>query len=253
MNLSPLAISLIALAVIILGASLGAFLSHALPRHHLSDDSKDIVRLGAALLATISALVISLLISSAKTTYDAQSNRVRQLTANIILLDNTLERYGSEAKEARKYLRQTVNALVGQTWEQRVTARSAPFVATEAAETTFQKIAELSPKNDTQTFLKTRAMQLFLDTAQARLLLFVEGKNAIPFPFLVILVFWLTIIFTSFSLFSRLNPINAAALLVFAFSAAGGIFLILELSQPFAGLMEISSTPLLNSLVPIDP
>ena len=64
-------------------------------------------------------------------------------------------------------------------------------------------------------------------------------------------MFWLAIIFLSFSLFSRLNPTVIAALFVFAVSSSGAIFLILELSQPFTGLMQISSAPLRNALPPI--
>jgi hypothetical protein len=77
--------------------------------------------------------------------------------------------------------------------------------------------------------------------AQTRLLLFTETGNSIPRPFLVILVFWLTIIFASFSLFARLNLTVIAALFLFALLAAGALFLILEMSQPFNGLMAISS------------
>jgi len=88
--------------------------------------------------------------------------------------------------------------------------------------------------------------------AQTRLLLFEHADNSIPIPFLVILVFWLAVIFImSFSLFSRLTPINIAAMLLFAISASAALFLILELSQPFVGLMQISSTPLRNALVPL--
>ena len=77
--------------------------------------------------------------------------------------------------------------------------------------------------------------------------------NAIPMPFLAVLVFWLTIIFGSFGLFARPNASAVAALFIFALSASASIFLILELSHPFAGLMKISSAPLSNALVPIAP
>ena len=250
----PVALSLMTLAAIILGTLLGAFLRYRLPSRHLSDDSKDVVRLGSALLATISALVISLLISSAKSSYDTQVNRVRQLASSVILLNQTLERYGSETNEAREYLRRAIDELVERIWRQGTSKQKSttPYVPTTVAELAFEKIAELSPRNDAQQFLKNRAMQIFLEIAQSRFLQFVEGRiDPIPFPFLIVLLFWLTIIFASFSLFSRLNPINVAALLVFAVSASGAVFLILELSQPFAGLMKISSAPLLDALAPL--
>jgi hypothetical protein len=72
-------------------------------------------------------------------------------------------------------------------------------------------------------------------------------------PFLAVLALWLTIIFLSFSLFSRLNTTVVVALFIVALSAAGAIFLILELSRPFAGLMQISSEPLRNALAPLGP
>ena len=248
------AISFVALAAILLGTLLGALLRCSLPSHHLSDDLKDVVRLGAALLATISALVISLLISSAKLSYDTQVSRVRQLASSVILLDQALARYGPETNQAREYLRRAVDELVERIWDQSASKSktATPYAPTVVAELAFEKISELSPRNDAQQFLKNRAMQIFLELAQSRFMQFVEGRiDPIPLPFLIILLFWLTIIFASFSLFSRLNPINIAALLVFAISASGAVFLILELSQPFAGLMKISSAPLLHALAPL--
>ena len=119
------------------------------------------------------------------------------------------------------------------------------------AEVAFGKIQELSPKTEAQRSLKDRAIQVTTDVAQTRLLLFEHADNSIPTPFLVVLVFWLAVIFMSFSLFSRLTPINIAAMLLFAISASAALFLILELSQPFVGLMQISSTPLRNALAPL--
>jgi hypothetical protein len=70
-------------------------------------------------------------------------------------------------------------------------------------------------------------------------------------PFLAVLVFWLAIIFASFSLFTRLNSTLVTALVVFALSASAALFLILEMSQPFVGLMQIPSAPLRNALSPL--
>jgi len=98
-----------------------------------------------------------------------------------------------------------------------------------------------------------RDFRLTQDVAQTRLLLFAQTTNSIPMPFLVVLIFWLTIIFASFSLFAKPNAIIIGSLLVFALSAAGAIYLVLELGQPFVGLMQISSAPLRNALAPLSP
>ena len=253
--MNSIVVSSIVLAIILAGVLLGAFLRNALPGHHLADDSKDAIRLGTGLVGTIAALVLGLLIASAKSSYDSQSSRVTQTTASIVLLDQVLAQYGPEAREARALLRSAIAPLVERIWRENNSGatKKEPFAASAGAETAFAKILGLSPQNDVKRALKDRAVQISTDLAQTRLLLFAQADSAIPMPFLIVLVFWLTIIFAGFSLFSRLNPTVIAALVVFALSASAAIFLILELSQPFSGLMQISSAPLRNALAPLGP
>lgn len=251
--MSPIAVSLIALAVILAGALFGALLRRTLPKHHLADDTRDYVRLGTGLITTIAALVLGLLIASANSSYDTESSQVRHLTADIVLLDQFLEQFGPETRDARDLLWQAIEPLVERIWREdsAESTKGTPFRATAVAELAFAKIQELSPKTEAQRTLKDRAIQVVTDVAQTRLLLFEHADNSIPMPFLAVLVFWLAVIFMSFSLFSQLTPINIAAMLVFAISASAALFLILELSQPFVGLMQISSTPLRNALAPL--
>jgi hypothetical protein len=250
--LSPIAVSLIAFAVILGGAFAGTFLRKALPDHHLADDAKDIIRLGAGLIGTIAALVLGLLIASAKSSYDTQSGQVQHLTADVVLLDQLLAQYGPEARPIRQLMRQALGPLVDRLWGVSGAApKDAPFAATAVSETSFTKIGELAPQTDAQRSLKARAIQVSTDLAQMRLALFVQASSSIPMPFLAVLVFWLAIIFASFSLFSRLNPTLVAALVVFALSASAALFLILEMSEPFAGLMQIPNAPLRNALAPL--
>jgi len=251
--LRPIAISLIAFAVILGGAVAGTLLRKMLPGRHLADDAKDFVRLGAGLIGTIAALVLGLLIASAKSSYDTQSGQVQHLTANLVLLDQLLAQYGPEARPIREGIRQAIGPLVEQMWRDNgsTAVGDAPFKATAAAETAFAKIGELAAQSEAQRSLKARAVQVSTDIAQTRLALFVEAGGSIPTPFLAVLVFWLAIIFASFSLFTKLNPTLMVALIVFALSASAALFLILEMSQPFAGLMGIPSAPLRNALAPL--
>ncbi|MCS3450593.1 MULTISPECIES: DUF4239 domain-containing protein [Bradyrhizobium] len=251
--MSPIAVSLIALAIIIAAALFGTLLRNTLPGHYLADDSKDYIRLGIGLITTLAALVLGLLVGSANSSYDAQNTQVRHLTANIILLDNLLEQYGPESRDARDTLRGAVEPLIKRIWREDSleSAKGTPFRGTALSVDAYGKIQNLSPKTDAQRSFKERAIQLATDLVQTRLLLFEHADTSIPMPFLAILVFWLAIIFMSFSLFSRLTPINIVAMLVFATSASAALFLILELSQPFVGLMQISSTPLRNALAPL--
>jgi hypothetical protein len=114
-------------------------------------------------------------------------------------------------------------------------------------------LERLSPKNDTQRSLHSRAIQAFTEGAQIRLLLFAQAGGSIPVPFLIILVFWLGAIFVSLTLFARANLVVMTALFVCALSFACAIFLVLELDNPFAGLLGISSATLRSALLPLSP
>jgi hypothetical protein len=253
--MSAIALSCITFICISCGVLFGMLLRNALPEHHLSTDTKDVVRLGTGLIGTIAALVLGLLIASAKSSYDTQSTQVRQMTANTVLLDRLLEQYGPETGPARQLLRRGIAVLADRMWRENSSdqAKAAPFEQSDASEAFYAKLGALSPQNDAQRSLQARATQVSTDIAQTRLLMFAQTNNAIPMPFLVVLIFWLTIIFASFSLFARPTPIAIGSLLIFALSAAGAIYLILELGQPFAGLMQISSTPLRTALAPLGP
>ncbi len=248
-HMTPFALSCVIFLLVLGGILVGTALRRVLPDHHLSKETQDVVRLGAGLVATIAALVLGLLIGGAKSSFDTRSSQVNQLTANVILLDNLLAQYGPEATPLRKGLRGAINPIVNRLWHEKITTES--FTATSEGEKLYLAILSLSPQNETQRSLQARAVQVANDLAQTRLLLFVETDNQIPKPFLAILVFWLFIIFLSFSLFSDLNATALAFLCVFGLSASFAIYLILELNEPFSGLMTISDIPLRNALAPL--
>jgi len=205
------------------------------------------------LIGTIAALVLGLLISSANGTYQTQTADVEQLTANIVLLDRTLALYGSETDNTRILLRKGVDTLADSLWQRSGSdsREIKPFVESNAAELLYRDILKLSPQNESQRLLQARAIEATMDLGKTRLLMFAKAGGSIPIPFLVVLVFWLTIIFISFSLFADVNAIAIAALCIFALSAAASLFLILELSQPFSGMMMISDGSLRHSLAPL--
>jgi len=252
---SPLLMSVIVFACVLGGTFLGMFLRNRLPEHHLGGPTKDVVRLGSGLIGTIAALVLGLLIASANSTYETQSTQVQQLTADIVLLDQTLAQYGPETASARNLLRRGVASMADRIWRQNGSdpRKAEPFEASAAALSLYDEILKLSPQNETQRSLQSRVIDTVQDLGKTRLLLFAEAGMTIPMPFLVVLISWLAILFASFSLFADNNATTVVALSIFALSASASIFLILELSQPFTGLMMISSEPLRNALAPLSP
>ena len=245
--MSAIEISCIVLTCVFGGALLGMALHRILPEHHLSADSKDVIKLGMALTATMSALVLALLINSAKGSYDTQRNEVIQLSANVILLDRVLAHYGPETKEARESLRLTVAGTIDQIWPENHLSRAESASTATASSAFYDRIQQLSPHNEDQRMLQAQALKMAIDTGQTRWLLFEQGGHSIPMPFLVLLIFWVTIIFLSFGLFAPPNATVIATLFLCALSVSGAIFMILELDRPFGGLIQISSAPLRNA------
>ena len=243
-----MSIGWIVLACIFGGALFGMALRLILPEHHLSADSKDVIKLGMALIATMSALVLALLTNSAKSSYDTQRNELTQISANIILLDRVLAHYGPETKEARDLLKLSVAGMIDRIWPENRSGRAELAPNAAVAEGFFDKIQELSPQNEVQRSLQAQALKMSIDIGQARLLLLEQGGRSIPMPFLVLLVFWVTIIFLSFGLFAPRNATVIATLFLCALSVSGAIFLIMELDRPFGGLIQISSAPLRNAI-----
>ena len=253
--MNDLLISLIVFAVIFGGALLGVVLRPLLSESHLQPDSKDVVKMATGLIGTLAALVLGLLIASAKTSFDQKTNQVRQLTATVILLDDLLAQYGPETAAARTRLRQSVAPVADRIWNEQKAPPGKPvhFEASAQASAFEKELESLSPDNDTQRSLQSRAIAAYTEAAQTRLLLFTQSGGSIPTPFLIILVFWLSAIFVSFTLFARTNPVVMASLLVCAVSFAGALFLVLELDNPFTGLMGISSATLRSALLPLTP
>jgi hypothetical protein len=252
--MNDLWISLVVFAVIFGGALVGVLIRPLLSEEHLHTDSKDVVKMATGLIGTLAALVLGLLIASAKSSFDQKTSQVRQMTATIILLDDLLAQYGPEAASVRNLLRQSIPPLANRIWHEDEIPPGKPvrFESSSQSLAFENQLERLTPNNDAQRSLQSRAIQTFTEGAQIRLQLFTHTGGSIPVPFLIILVFWLGAIFVSFTLFARTNLVVMAALLVCALSFAGAIFLVLELDNPFTGLMGISSATLRNALLPLN-
>jgi hypothetical protein len=247
--MSSITISSIVFACVFGGALFGMLLRVILPERHLTSDSKDVVKLGMGLVATMSALVLGLLVSSAKSSYDVQNTELTEMSAKVVLLDRILAHYGVETNESRDLLRASVVRILDNLSSkefQRTFQTEAPHVDSEVV---FDKIQSLSPKDERQREIKTQALSLMLSLGHTRWLQYAQGANSVTMPVLVILVFWLSTLFISFGLFAPANGTVVGSLLVSALSVSGAIFLILELYTPYAGLITVSIAPLRAALL----
>jgi hypothetical protein len=247
-TMSSIAISLIVFVCVFGGAVLGMFLRSALPKHHMTAESSDVVKMGMGLVATLSALVLGLLVASAKSSYDAQSTELTQMSAKVVLLDRVLAHYGPETKEARELLQAAVARVLDQMWSKHRTSSSQLGPPSSGGEVIFDKIQSLSPRDEAQGSLKAQALSIATGIGQTRWLMYEQGVTSISMPLLVVLVFWLTTLFISFGLFAPRNGTVVASLLISALSVSGAILMILEMYTPYSGLVQVSSAPLRAAL-----
>ena len=245
----PFVVALIVLACAFGGALLGMLLRAVVPDQHLSEASKDVVKLVTGLIATLSALVLGLMIASAKSAFDTVNEGFRQSAARVVLLDRALAQFGPETKDLRETLRlgfqERVDSIFGR--HEAGSGLGAPQ-ATFGLEQLEQRIRALVPRSDAQRALQARALDLTDQIAQARWQGIEHEDNRIPTAFLVVLVFWLAAMVASFGLFAPRNAISIVALFLGALSLAASIFLIEELSDPLAGVIHIAREPMDTAL-----
>jgi len=236
-------------SVCLLGAVLiGMWLRRLLPEHHLSPESRDTVKLAMGLVATMSALLLGLLVNSAKMSYDTTRIQVMQVASKFALVDRVLGIYGPQAAEVRGELHALIEESTRQTWQGDPTNPVQWKPSYEVGNAFYVALLKLEARDDTERTLKTQAANLTLELGQLRSLMRAESTPSLSKPMLVVVVLWLVMIFLSFSLLAPANTTANFALFASALCAAGAVFLILELNRPFGGLMRISSEPMLNVL-----
>jgi Protein of unknown function (DUF4239) len=245
-----LVIAFIIFVFMLIGMVLGSYFRLVLPEHHTQDDSKDILMTAAGMMATLVALIIGLLVTSANESFSTTTASITQEGAKIISLDYYLSRYGPEAKGARELLRQALASGIERIWpnESKQGTGLTKMKAATGEDGVYNKIRELSPQNDSQRYLQTQALQLSADMMQAKWMLIEQSQTNLPKIFLVVLTFWLTVLFAQFALLAPRNLTTISALLICAISMSGAIFLILELNQPLEGTIKVSSAPLHKAL-----
>ena len=248
--MSSQTIFLISTGCIFGGAVLGLLLRRLLPEPHLRDNSKDTVKVVTGTIATLAALVLGLLVGSAKNSFDVMNTEIMQSSSKIIQLDRVLATYGPETKDAREQLRRGLTTVIDTVWpeEKAKAADLAGFERSNRLEKLQATLRELTPATDFQRQLLSQAQQISGDLVQSRWLVIEQEQSALPMPFLVVLLFWLAMMHVSFGMFAPPNATVIAVLLISALSVSGAIFIILEMNHPLQGMIKVSSAPMRKAL-----
>jgi hypothetical protein len=252
--LSALATAFVAFASCCGAALAGMALRFKVPDSHLDGDSRDVVKLVMGLIATMSALVLGLLIASAKSSHDTQVSELQQISAHMVQLDRILALYGPEAQDTREMFKQAVTMAHDQVWppDDHQAASLDPKSMRGQGDAFYQSLQNLTPQTDAQRRGQNAALELAASVSQTRALMFEQLDGSVSWPLLTVLIFWVSMIFLGFGLFARFHLTTNVALIGGAVAVASAIFLIMELSQPYAGSMRISDAPLRSALGQMD-
>jgi len=245
------------IAILILAGSCGGllltvFLRHHLPPHHEEGATRELLKIATGMLATLVALILGLLVSSAKNTFDTATAEITQSGAQIITLNRTLASYGPDAQPVRVLLQRNLAASIERVWPGRQAL--VPAIASVNASATnelAEAIRRLAPQNDAQKHLQAKAEAQLASLAEGTWLIFEQMQNPLPPVFLIVLGFWLIQLFIGLGLIAPRNSTSVIAMLTCALSMSAAVFLVLEMNHPLDGLIKVSSAPLEAALAVI--
>ena len=246
--MNSLHVSLVVFVIIFAGSVFGISLRRVLPNGHFCPETETTIRLVMGFLVTMTGLVLGMLVSSAKSSYDGQKTLVAQMSSQIVLLDRALVEYGPETNAIRSQLRVTVQAAADRVWS---ATGSTPVTLhpEDKMDMLEAQLTDLEPRNSSQVNAKIHLLSIFADLRQSTWVLFIQSDtNKLSMPLLIILVSWIVTIFVSFGLYAPPNPTVITTILIGALAVSAAILIIMEMYSPFNGIMKISSDPILEAI-----
>ncbi len=254
---------LVVLGALICASALGVNLQQRLPEGHKTRETGDHIRLMISILVTFTAVVLGLLITNVKSSFDQFDSRLRTFAGDITELEVRLREFGADAMPIRAQLRTYLAAAIADTWrdQPRPTGVYPIYSPTPGCEREQlgamlfkldNAIRRLQPPDDFHRKLAESIAARMTDLLQQRSLLVVTPQDTVSLPLIILMVFWLVMIFGVFGLTSPRNRVVYAALLMCAVSVSSAIYLILDLDKPLDGLIKVSSAPMRSALRHID-
>jgi hypothetical protein len=197
---------LAALAIIFGGGLLGLFIGKVMHDRYRDDATQRIVQTATTMISLLAALVLGLLVATAKNKFDTSNTQIEVFAAGLMSLDRDLVNYGPEAKDIRSLLRAYVVAKIGSTWLQETGKKSGRTdpPASQLLEDVQQRLSSLTPQSGSQRAMVSNASEITADLIKTSWLQTAQDVNDIPHPFIMILMVWFSVLCSSALGFSHL-------------------------------------------------
>lgn len=240
-----LLICVFALVAMFGGGLIGLYIARALPSHHLTKESGAVVKLSAAIVASLTSLVLALMLSTANSAYSVNAGIVTKLGSDIIQLDHMLRAYGPEADAARVHLRAYASRKNDELFPLAPPPSRDARGTADLLDRLLDSILSLSLPDRRHEALAAQALTITNQIYAERWLLWENPGTTVPTQFLFVLIFWLFLVFLSFGVFAPPNLTVVASLFLSSVAVTGAIFLILQLGDPMHhSWLQISGEPL---------
>jgi hypothetical protein len=246
--MNSIAVSSIVFVSILASGLVGMVVRRAIPADRLGSGEKEVARLVTGLMTTMTAIVLGMLVSSAKASYDARTNEVAEISSEVVTIDRMLSKYGTETAAMRAEFRLLVEASVNRIWPAQAPVH-VELKPRNEGEILVDELQLLAPKSGAQAEVKPQILHMIVELRQTQWLLFLKSQqSAIPIPLLLVVVTWVALIYFSFGIFTQPSSTIVVTLAFGALAVSTAVLIILELYTPFRGVLRISSAPILEAL-----
>ena len=253
MNAQPLVIALVTWILVLAAGLAGIWIGSRLPEEHRTNDSRNLVSIAMAMVSTLTALVLGLLLSVANTSFGENQEQLMSTSSDLIRMDHLLRLYGHEADGSRDLLRQYAHSMLQDVFPPDGSQRN---VENEATLDLLAKVehwaALLVPANETQRWLQPHILDVSDKIVQEHFALVKQRLDAIPAALTILMLLWLVLLFASFGLFAPWHSTSIIVLLLSSGAASGAVLLILELETPNRGFVNLSPDPLQHAIEVMD-
>ncbi|HWB51232.1 MAG TPA: hypothetical protein VG651_19120 [Stellaceae bacterium] len=235
-------VTVAAFAVICAGTALGFIVKNYLREHHADTRTQDAVKVATGVVASMTALVLGLLVASAKSNFDGHAAEVRNLVVNITLLNRSLRGYQPPLTDQREALAQFTRDLRDKLWDEKSTLTNEQVMS--RLDQVRDKFRQLDPQSLQDKALKDRLLSLSDTIILLADELLLQEPVSVPIQMIIVVDAWLAITFFAFALFAPFNLVSAIALGIGAAAVALALFMIVEMDSPFQGFVNVSPAPM---------
>ncbi len=248
-------IAAMVLAVVFAGGAIGLQLQRALPEGYTTGGARDMVGAVTGLVTLLLALVLGLLIWTAFGVYSAQKASIQSMAIAGLKFDAAMVEYGPEAAEGRKILKAGFERTIGQIWgggyDSDFVIKNYRYALSNLKEKeTF--LNSLQPSSDKQKAAQAEATQAEVAIGQARLQMALALVDPVNYSLLGIVVAWATCVFCGYGLMSKQHLMSYITLAVGALAISSAIEVIVDLSDPYLGLLQVTPAPLIDVMKAVD-